>query len=159
MKQRSRNYLFIIFAMCLAVLSINANARHSHESRSVTQTKAHDEIVNLVNHFLNNVDSKDTHEQFWAEDLVYTSSNGERFGKGHIMSGFNASSQQESEATVAYSSEALEVRVFDKMALLTFTLVANSNDEITRYLNSGALAYRDGEWKVIQWQATRTASD
>ncbi len=113
------------------------------------------EITQLLNEFLQKVDKKEMHDRFWGEDLVYTSSGGERFGKDKIMQGFDAEEEESSEeATVSYSSDEVEVKVFGKVAVLTFQLVADTDEGISRYWNSGTLVKRKGSWKVVAWQAT-----
>ena len=45
-------------------------------------------ISDLMLAFLAKVDEEATHQRFWADDLIYTSSAGSRFGKAQIMAGF-----------------------------------------------------------------------
>jgi hypothetical protein len=47
-----------------------------------------EEITALLQDFLANSHKEAAHERFWAEDLVYSSSAGLRFGKAEIMEGF-----------------------------------------------------------------------
>ena len=51
-----------------------------------------EELTGLLHDFLANSDTEAAHERFWADDLVYSSSAGLRFGKAHIMSGFDSAS-------------------------------------------------------------------
>jgi hypothetical protein len=61
------------------------------------------------------------HTTFWADDLVYTSSSGERFGKADIMSGFDETDKEESaEPAVAYTGEGVKVQLFGTTAVVTF---------------------------------------
>jgi len=118
------------------------------------------EIEQLLNQFLSTVDSKETHDRFWAEDLIYTSSSGTRFGKDEIMSGFEEEEiSQEETSSPKYSAEDVTIKVFDDLALLTFQLVAvtvsSDSTVIDKYLNSGTLIKRGSQWKVINWQATK----
>ncbi len=94
------------------------------------------------------------HNRFWADDLVYTSSSGARFGKAEIMAGLEQGDQTDSNGPT-YGARDVNIRVFDDTAVLTFTLVASVNDEETgRYFNSGVFRKRDGQWRAIVWQAT-----
>ncbi len=114
------------------------------------------EITTLVSEFLEKVDKKEMHDRFWAEDLIYTSSGGERFGKDKIMQGFKEEDGKESEApSVKYTADDVQISVFGKTAALAFILVANTDGAISKYLNSGTLVKRKGEWVVVQWQATK----
>ncbi|MEM1176469.1 MAG: SDR family NAD(P)-dependent oxidoreductase [Pseudomonadota bacterium] len=114
----------------------------------------------FVDDFLANTASEETHNRFWSSDLVYTSSNGTRFGKAQIMSGF------EDEPDVAadwptYSADDMQVRVYGDTGVVTFTLVGtpadDSDDPVMTYYNTGTFLMRDGAWRAIAWQATKTA--
>ena len=112
------------------------------------------EIKSLLTEFLQKVDKKEMHDRFWAEELVYTSSSGERFGKDKIMEGFDG--EEESDVpSVTYTAEQVEIKTFGKVAVLAFQLVANADGGTSRYWNSGTLVKRNGEWKVVTWQATK----
>ena len=115
-----------------------------------------DDLAALLDEFLAEVDSADMHDRFWDDELVYTSSNGTRFGKDTIMAGFEAP-PDETDAT-SYVAEEVDIRVYDDMAIVAFVLVGTAADgSVTRYLNTGTLARRDAGWKVVAWQATRAA--
>ena len=60
------------FVLLLVVLASGLNA--SVES----------EVEARLNWFLSGVNDVDVHDQFWANDLIYTSSSGMRFGKSAI---------------------------------------------------------------------------
>ena len=92
------------------------------------------------------------HDRFWAEDLVYTSSGGERFGKDRIMQGFE--NTENSENTVTYSSDKVEIKDLGNVATVTFQLIADTPDGEIRYWNSGTFVKRQGLWKAVVWQAT-----
>jgi ketosteroid isomerase-like protein len=53
-----------------------------------------DEITALLQDFLANSHKEAAHERFWAEDLVYSSSAGPRFGKAEIMEGFESNADE-----------------------------------------------------------------
>ena len=55
------------------------------------------ELTAMLEHFLANADSRDVHEDFWADDLVYSSSSGLRFGKADIMQGFDSADAGDDE--------------------------------------------------------------
>jgi len=116
------------------------------------------EIHDLLDAFLAGASTNDieTHDRFWAEDLVYTSSSGERFGKSEIMDNL-AGPPTDNESQPVYSSENVDIRVFGDIAVVTFRLVAAdlAEDTGTEFFNTGVLERRDGQWKAFTWQATR----
>ncbi len=54
------------------------------------QAKSEDEkaIESMLNKFLAQNDQLEIHDKFWADDLIYTSSTGARFGKRTIIESF-----------------------------------------------------------------------
>ncbi|MGK7370350.1 MAG: hypothetical protein ACNS64_09040, partial [Candidatus Halalkalibacterium sp. M3_1C_030] len=53
---------------------------------SAQQTEVKEELTLLLNQFLKGAseNSIEMHDRFWAEDLIYTSSSGQRYGKETI---------------------------------------------------------------------------
>jgi hypothetical protein len=111
-------------------------------------------------------DKVETHERFWAEDLVYTTSGGIVKTKADIRKSFAESALPVANktnpaispppATTIYSAEDVLVRPYGDIAALTFRLVAKeANGETTYFRNSGTFIYRDGKWQAITWQATK----
>ena len=60
---------------------------------AAASTTDSDALRRLLDEFLAGATIGDvaTHERFWADDLVYTSSNGTRTGKAQIVEGMRAS--------------------------------------------------------------------
>ncbi|UHQ54821.1 MULTISPECIES: nuclear transport factor 2 family protein [Microbulbifer] len=117
-----------------------------------------------LDNFLAATHKKQAHQRFWAEDLVYTSSSGARFGKETILQGFEGQEQQ--PATAAYRAEDVDIRLFGDTAVVAFRLVAEERAQPdagdkpgdsapTSYFNTGTFVKRDGEWRAVAWQATR----
>ncbi|MEN9839890.1 MAG: hypothetical protein RL177_1369 [Bacteroidota bacterium] len=96
------------------------------------------------------------HDAFWADDLIYTSSTGRRFGKKEIMDGFSTS---RTPSTTTYTADEIRIQVYEDVAIVAFRMtgvdVASSVPITTLYLNSGTFVKRDGQWRVVNWQATR----
>lgn len=118
------------------------------------------ELTELLQSFLAGVSEEQVHDRFWAEDLIYTSSSGERFGKEQIMAGFNTNDQSQAETPVTnYTAENIQIQVYDDMAVVAFRLVGKTETsdgtETTLYLNSGTFVLRNGQWKAVNWQATK----
>jgi NAD(P)-dependent dehydrogenase (short-subunit alcohol dehydrogenase family) len=116
-----------------------------------------DALTAMLHQFLGTSDKREAHEVFWAEDLVYTSSNGTRFGKTDIMAGFDEPDEEESAGpVVAYTGEDVKVQLFGTTAIVTFKLVATPDDgsEVKHYFNTGTFLKRGGKWQAVAWQAT-----
>jgi len=118
-------------------------------------------LQSLLDEFMIGASSNDraTHERFWADDLVYTSSSGERFGKQHILDGL-AGSAGSAEPTAQYRATEVNIRLLsDDVAVITFVLVADLPDQSRqRYLNTGLFERDNGEWRASVWQATKAAA-
>ncbi len=119
-----------------------------------------EEILTAMLHdFLANSATAAAHEKFWADDLVYSSSAGLRFGKADIMQGFEPGADEAASVppAVVYSGEDVDVRLYDDMAVVAFKLVGTPTDgsEVLYYYNTGTFVRRDGEWRVVAWQATK----
>lgn len=123
-----------------------------------------EDLTTLLANFLATSDKEATHGSFWAEDLIYTSSDGLRFGKAEIMAGFEGSDADSESAEdrppIVYSGEEVDIRVFGDTAIVAFKLVGTPTDkavdgDVLYYFNTGTFLKRDGLWKVIAWQATK----
>lgn len=123
-----------------------------------TRMSVSGELASLVEDFLANTHLAETHEKFWANDLVYTSSNGTRFGKGEILSGFDEDPGVASDWPT-YSAEDMAVRIHGDTGVVTFKLVgtppADSEESVSYYFNTGTFLRRHGVWQAIAWQATK----
>lgn len=149
MKSISYSILLLLFLLS----GISAHAQTSNPEKELTE---------LLNRFLKGASENDAamHDRFWAEDLIYTSSSGERFGKDAIMSGFESNEPEKSDSpSVKYSADNVRIKLFGDVAVVAFRLVAESEQshgsETTYYLNSGTFVKRDGQWKAVNWQATK----
>lgn len=95
------------------------------------------------------------HDRFWADDLIYTSSNGRRFGKREIMVSF---ATPPAPSTTTYTAEEIRIQVYGDSAVVAFRMRgvdrSASEPKTTFYLNSGTFVKRDGQWRAVNWQAT-----
>ena len=121
-----------------------------------------EELTGILHDFLANSDKEAAHERFWADDLVYSSSAGLRFGKADIMSGFDSASEEEGDTPpeVVYSGEEVDVRLYGDTAIVAFKLVGTPTDkgaatDVMYYYNTGTFLKRGGVWKAVAWQATK----
>lgn len=120
------------------------------------------ELTALLRDFLAGASRNDAaaHERFWADELVYTSSAGERTNKAEILAGLQAGPDP-AEEPVVYSAEDIRIRQYGDMAVVAFRLVGTPAGTVKgtpkHYLNTGTFLRRDGEWRAVAWQATREA--
>ncbi len=117
-----------------------------------------DDILALLDDFLAHSGEKQAHERFWADDLVYTSSAGTRTDKASILASFDQAAVADNDDTgPTYSAEDVKLLELGNTAVVAFTLVATPSDDLPRiyYLNTGTFVKRDGEWRVVAWQATK----
>lgn len=117
-------------------------------------------LTNLLDEFLEGASYNDPqiHERFWAEDLIYTGSAGNRTTKADIMGGITEPANYDEEPQVMYHSEDLQINLYDNTAVVAFKLVAvdqSEPDDRMQYYNTGTFVKRSGEWRAVAWQATR----
>ncbi|MCH8557122.1 MAG: nuclear transport factor 2 family protein [Balneolia bacterium] len=147
----------LVLAMCL-VFVVNAQSMKAAE---VEFWDDKTEIRMLLDAFLEGAGTGDyaIHDRFWAEELIYTSSAGLRFGKQEIMDGLDPEANDSAEPDQTYSADDIQINVYGDTAVLAFRLVARDveTDAITTFLNSGTLRKSEGEWRVVLWQAIREA--
>ncbi|MBT8065630.1 MAG: nuclear transport factor 2 family protein [Gammaproteobacteria bacterium] len=115
-----------------------------------------DDLTAMLQRFLAAAHTEAAHQVFWADDLVYTSSNGTRFGKAEILAGFSAADPVAGPPEVAYAAEDIDVRLFDSAAVVAFRLVGVPADDsaVLQYFNTGTFLKRENGWQVVAWQAT-----
>jgi len=114
-------------------------------------------LTAMLHQFLGTSDKREAHVSFWADDLVYTSSAGLRFGKADILSGFDEPDGAEDDGpAMAYTGEDVKVQLFGTTAVVTFQLVGTPDDgsEVKNYFNTGTFLLRGGKWQAVAWQAT-----
>ena len=154
------------FAVC-SLLGLVALSGLAISPAAADDGSAQAELTAMLHDFLANSSTEAAHAKFWADDLVYTSSNGTRFGKDSIMEGFAAgdaeeAAENEDEAqedqgpALVYTGEDVKVQVYGTTAIVTFRLVGTPDDGSANneYFNSGTFLKRDGAWRVVSWQAT-----
>ena len=124
---------------------------------STTTVQADEVALNaLLQNFLANVTAAETHDRFWAEDLIYTSSRGTRSTKAEVMAGFDAAPSADDVPGPSYAAEDVQIQVYGDMAIVAFRLVATppGSSERQEYFNTGTFLFRNQEWRAVAWQAT-----
>lgn len=136
----------VIFTICLL------SAIPSNSQTSVTEG-----LTQMLHNFLEGASNNDreTHENFWAEDLIYTSSNGTRFGKAEIMAGFDNENEVPDTPKTIFTAEDIQIYVYDDMAVVAFKMKGTTGEAVQYYYNSGTFLNRNGSWQVVNWQATK----
>lgn len=120
------------------------------------------EITARLNNFLAH-NSDVAAQNFWADDLVYTSAAGVVSGKADILkdvlaeaASLKANGGKPAALEPAFTAENILVRPYGEMAALNFRLVRHNPDGTTvNYRNSGTFLYRNGQWQAVTWQATK----
>ncbi len=142
----------IILILCLILAGNLQNVIAQNE-------RAKSELTQLLHEFMEGASNNDPkiHDRFWGEDLIYTSSSGERFGKERIMKGLEPGSGTKSYENAVYTAEDIQINVYGNMAVVAFRLVARGGEtsDLNTFLNSGTFIKRQGEWKAVNWQATK----
>ena len=144
-------FLLILFVISLTTLPLSAQ-----------EAPAADELTSLLEDFLAGASENNIqiHDRFWADDLIYTSSSGNRMTKDDIMDNLkNPPDSNQNGPSPVYSAEDIRIQQYGKTAIVVFKLVAVTDNgdgkEITEYLNSGTFLKRNEIWQVVNWQATK----
>jgi len=118
------------------------------------------ELTKLLKDFLSGAGRNDLamHDRFWADDLIYTGSAGRRIGKADIMREVKGEAHPKAgEEEAVYTAEDIRIQQYGDTAIVAFRLVATDKAAAKKnYLNSGTFLKRNGEWRVVNWQATTT---
>lgn len=115
------------------------------------------ELSRLLGEFLVGASINDaaTHQRFWAEDLVYTSSAGQRFGKAEIMAGLGDAMPADPPGP-SYSARDVRIKDLGETAVITFRLVAeDAQGDTQSYYNTGVFRRNPAGWQAVTWQATK----
>lgn len=105
------------------------------------------------------------HDRFWHPELIYTSSDGTRFGKAELMQGVEEALEDPQSRGPRYRAEDVHVRFLDETAVVTFRLLAempateDQPEGVQQYFNTGVFVQNEGQWQAITWQATRRATE
>jgi hypothetical protein len=139
-----------LLSLALAWLLVNnLNAQTAPDAAELTQ---------LLKEFLAGALRNDAaiHDRFWAEDLIYTRSVGQRIGKADIMRDLKP---KLGEPAATYTAEDIRIQQYGTTAIVAFRLVGASEKsgtkQVTNFLNTGTFLKRNGRWQAVAWQATK----
>ena len=144
-----------IISLALTLLLFSPPASHTSCAASDKE-----QLTTMLHEFMEGASKNDAaaHDRFWAEDLVYTSSSGERFGKAQIMQGLSEAAPSNNEdPAMVYSAEDIDIRQYGNTAIVVFRLVGEvpgDTESVMQFFNTGAFIKRSGSWKAVAWQAT-----
>lgn len=150
------NRFFIVpalaVALFMAVSLISVPTLSAGEAAPDSQV-----LTDLLNDFLAGASRSDmaAHDRFWAEQLVYTSSSGARFGKSDIL---ESMAEEESGPETVYSAEDIRIQQYGDTAVVAFRLLGQEQEEegkLLQFFNTGTFVKTEGEWRAVAWQATR----
>jgi hypothetical protein len=146
-------------AMILLATALQAqDVKPTGRDTAATAVRAQSEISAALKNFLAHVDDPATHENWWADDLVYTGSSGAVRTKQEIVKSVRegAGTPKDPKAKPGtFDAEDIKVSQYGEVAVLTFRLVSRQADKVDYYRNTGVLEKRDGRWQVVAWQATK----
>ena len=125
-----------------------------------------DDLTAMLHEFLAGASVGDVsaHDNFWSDDLIYTSSSGTRTDKAQIMASMTPADESDETSdddgpSTVYSAEDIQVDLYGTTAIVAFKLVGtpqgDSDAAIAYYFNTGTFLKRDGAWQVVAWQATK----
>lgn len=131
----------------------------------IAQESEQQQITKTLHWFMEgaSINSASVHDAFWADELVYTSSSGKRFGKNELMDGVRSGGEiTEEPLTNYYTAEDIQIAFYGETAVVNFTLVSNTDNHAgysrETFLNSGVFIQRDGRWQAVNWNATRASN-
>jgi len=159
--QTMKSHAVIISMLLIWAQLVFAHSLWAAAPEDRQQAADRQQLQALLDEFMIGASRNDraTHERFWADDLVYTSSSGERFGKQHILDGL-ADSEDSTEDAAEYRATEVNIRLLDSdVAVITFVLVADlPEQQRLHYLNTGVFTRHGDSWRASTWQATRSAA-
>lgn len=130
--------------------------------RAETTPSDSPELIKLLQEFLAGAGRNDAaiHERFWADDLIYTTSKGERKDKAAIMKEVRSEAPAKpGNETTVFTAEDIRIHQYGETAIVAFRLVGTTGKggkkTVNKYLNTGTFLKRNGQWQVVAWQATR----
>ncbi len=125
-------------------------------------------LTQLLREFLDGAAHNDVamHDRFWADELIYTRSAGQRLSKADILRDVKAEAaapKKSDNGTTTYGAEDIHILQFGTTALVAFRLVATTTKgdktDASNYFNTGTFLKRDNKWQAVAWQATKIPTE
>lgn len=150
---------FLILSSILASAEPSASPPSAPDAATLTQ---------LLREFLEGAAHNDVamHDRFWAEELIYTRSAGQRLSKADVLRDVKAEAaapKKSDEGTTTYGAEDIHILQYGNTAVVAFRLVATNKksgtSEVSNYFNTGTFVKRDDKWQAVAWQATKIPTE
>lgn len=148
---------FLSSATIILILALTVHAQ-------TTPATAPDatELTRILNEFLAGASRNDAtvHDNFWAEELIYTGSGGRRRTKAEVMRDVRAApAPKPGDAKTTFTAEDIRIQQSGDTAVVSFRLVGtierDGRTEVAKLMNSGTFLKRNGKWQAVNWQSTR----
>jgi len=133
-------------------------------AQQATQSTTTHQLAAMLNQFLDDAShgNRAGFDHFFADDVIYTGSNGVVRTKPEIMKNVGSMKPTPDKKTT-YSAADVTVHDFGDAAIVAFRLVARTETknakglrvETDSYRNTGTFVRRNGRWQVVAWQATK----
>ena len=155
-------FLFVLGAS-VAYVAVKAQMKPSN---NLLALETNQQLQQMLHDFLAGVNDPAAHDRFWADDLIYTGASGKVRTKAEIMKSVREEAAKPPDPNApktSFDAEDVVVHDFGDFAVVNFLLVAKADDhgKVTTdyYRNTGTFAKRNGQWKVVGWQATKIQPD
>ncbi|MEO5718962.1 MAG: nuclear transport factor 2 family protein [Chthoniobacterales bacterium] len=149
------------FLLCAALFFSLAAILPAAETAAPAPATDAAELTKLLQDFLAGAGRNDAamHERFWADDLIYTTSKGERKNKAAIMKEVRSEGPAKAgDETTVFTAEDIQIQQYGETAIVAFRLVGTTDEAgkktVKNYLNTGTFLKRGGKWQAVAWQAT-----
>src|SRR5262245_24503099 len=130
-----------LLSLCLLASALQAAPEPSSTPASSTTARAGfsvgkstapdvEELTRLLRQFLAGASKNDlaAHQRFWADDLIYTSSSGQRMGKTDIIRDVTQEGPPKpGDETTDFTAEDIRIQQYDTTAIVAFRLVGITN--------------------------------
>lgn len=155
--------LFVLGAF-IAYEGVKAQMKPSGMGEATRVMNTSERLQAMLRDFLIGAGRNDpaAHDRFWADDLIYTGATGTVRTKAEIMKSVRedaAKPPDPKEPLATYDAEDVTIHDFGDFAVVNFRLVAHMTEKgepkTSYFRNTGTFAKRNGEWKVVAWQATK----
>ncbi|HVZ17682.1 MAG TPA: nuclear transport factor 2 family protein [Terriglobales bacterium] len=159
--------LLLVVGAFIAYRGVKAQMQPAAKSDGLQRTNTSEQLQSMLRDFLIGAGKNDpaAHDRFWADDLVYTGASGKVKTKAEIMQSVREEAAKPADPNASkatFDAEDVLVHDYGDFAVVNFRLVAHIDDhgkqETGYYRNTGTFAKRNGQWKVIAWQATKIES-
>ncbi len=117
------------------------------------------QVTQLVRDFLAAVPrgEKQTFDNFFADDVIYTRSTGVTVAKADIIKNIGVRATNEPQAT--FEADDFTVHSYGGTAVVNFRLIMHNIEggkpTTVYFRNTGTFLWRNHKWQVVAWQATK----